>query len=273
MTQVGGRRFNHWTGAAVVTGASRGIGRAVAIHLGAAGMAVGLTGRDAARLERVADEIRSAGGNAAIAPADVSDWDQVEHAFHLIESRLGRIDLLVNNAGAAAGGSLWEADVSDWWRVIEVNLRGALNWCRAIVPGMVGRKYGRIVNVAGYVGIRPSGAAMPYAVAKAGLIRLTDSLAEQLSGTSVKVFAISPGTVKTDISLSFAAFRDFTAWDPPGLAADLVLELASGRADPLNGRLIHVHDDLDEMLGRIDEIIASDLYQLRLYKRPGQRQA
>ncbi|HET7337931.1 MAG TPA: SDR family oxidoreductase [Candidatus Dormibacteraeota bacterium] len=257
--------------AAVVTGASRGIGRAIATRLATAGVAVGLTARDPATLTAVSDEIRLAGGKAVVAAADVSGWEQVQAASRRIESEVGPIDLLVNGAGMAAGGNLWEADLADWWRVIEVNLRGALNWSRALLPGMVERRRGRIVNVAGYVGIRPSGAVTPYAVAKAALIRLTDSLAEQLSATPVKVFAIAPGTVRTEITLSLPAFADFTDWDPPALAADLVVRLASGDADALNGRLLHVRDDLDEMLARAEEINALDLYQLRLYKHPGDR--
>lgn len=259
-------------GGAVVTGASRGIGRTIATRLATSGIAVGLTARDPAMLAAVAEEIRLTGGMAVTAAADVTDWDQVQQAWRVLESQLGRIDLLVNGAGMAATGNLWEADVADWWRVIEVNLRGALHWTRALLPGMVERRHGRIVNITGYVGVRPSGQATPYAVAKAALIRLTDSLAEQLSATSVRVFAIAPGTVRTEMTLSLPALQDFSDWDPPELAAGLVLRIASGHADALNGRLIHVRDDLDEMLGRIDEIKASDLYQLRLVKHAGKPQ-
>lgn len=269
----GGGASNKLGGAAVVTGAGRGIGRTIALQLAASGLRVGLTGRDPALLNAVAEEVRAKGGTAATAAADVTDWSAVQHAFDALESQLGEVDLLVNNAGAVGGGKLWDSDMAGWWRVIEVNLRGPLHWCRAVLPGMVERDRGRVVNVTGYVGIRPSSPVTPYAVAKAGLIRLTDSLAEQLAATAVKVFAISPGTVRTGITTSLAVYKDFRGWDPPELAATLILRIAAGEADPLSGRLLHVRDDLDEMLGRIDEIVASDLYQLRLYKRPGERQA
>lgn len=154
---------------------------------------------------------------------------------------------------------------------MEVNLRGPFLCSRAALTRMIPRQAGRIINVSSYAAIAPNGWTSAYAVAKAGVLRLTDTINEQAEPHGVRVFAISPGTVLTDMTRSVEAFAGFTDWTPPERAAELAVRIARGDADTLAGRFIHVTDDLDQLVARADEVTAEDLYQLRLVKRPGWR--
>jgi len=215
---------------AVVTGGSRGIGKAIADALRESGAAV--TALD-----------RSHG-------VDVTERNTVETAF----AELGPVDLLVNNAGTMdAIGPAWQVDPDDWRRDIETSLFGAFNCSRAVLPGMVERGAGRIVNVSSGVATRAYPHASAYAAAKAALRSFTQSLAAETAEHGIAVFAISPGFVWTEMT---ERLRD-SPWFPgfgspspnePERAAELVLRLASGELDALSGRFIHVRDDIDELL-------------------------
>ena len=215
---------------AVVTGGSRGIGKAIADALRESGAAV--TTLD-----------RSHG-------VDVTERNAVETAF----AELGPVDLLVNNAGTMdAVGPAWQIDPDDWRRDIETSLFGAFNCSRAVLPGMVERGAGRIVNVSSGVATRAYPHASAYAAAKAALRSFTQSLAAETAEHGIAVFAISPGFVWTEMT---ERLRD-SPWFPgfgspspnkPERAADLVLRLASGELDALSGRFIHVRDDIDQLL-------------------------
>ena len=201
------------------------------------------------------------------------------------ETRLGPIDFLVNNAGSAGViGPIWETDPDDWWREVEVNLRGPLLCARALLPGMIARRRGRIVNMASGVGLTPFPYTSAYACSKAALIRLTDSLQEATASYGVMVFATGPGRVRTSMvdrmESSEAARRwlprvrpdhpDYAKmpWAPPERIANLCVRLARGDGDTLGGRFIHVLYDFDDMLARAVEIARDDLYQLRLRTLP-----
>ena len=176
-------------------------------------------------------------------------------------------------------GPLWEVDAEDWWRAVEVNLRGALLTCRTFLPGMVARRRGRIVNVASGAGTSGLPYFSSYVASKTALIRLTEVLAAELRASGVAVFAIEPGTVRTAMVEDILRSADGRRWLPwlqrvfdeeldvtPEHAAELVLLLASGRADRLSGRFLHRLDDLEAILGRTEEIAASDLLTLRLQR-------
>jgi 3-oxoacyl-[acyl-carrier protein] reductase len=166
--------------AAVVTGAGRGIGRAVAERLAASGAAVGLVARSEVQLEETATSIGEKGGQAIILTADVTEAASVEQMMARVQRMLGPVDLLVNNAGKCdAIGPLWEVDLEAWWGDIRTNLLGTALCSRAVLPSMVGRRSGRIVNVSSYAAVRPSPSMTAYGSAKAAVLHLTNSLAAE----------------------------------------------------------------------------------------------
>jgi NAD(P)-dependent dehydrogenase (short-subunit alcohol dehydrogenase family) len=248
---------------AVVTGAGRGIGKAVAMTLAREGASVALASRSPAELRSVADAIGRAGGRACPLQVDVRDAASVDRLVAGTEERLGPIDLLVNNAGTCEGlGPLWIADPTLWWNDVETSLRGAFLCSRAVLPGMTDRRSGRIVNVASYAGTRPAPAMSGYAAAKAALIHLTGTLAEELDDTGVRVFAVAPGTVRTRLTDGMLASPyghrclgriDPDRWLEPERAGELVAYLAGGRADGLSGRLLHVLDDVPSLVEGVEE--------------------
>ncbi len=244
---------------ALVTGGGRGIGANIARELAGAGMRVAVTGRTAEQVEAVAAEI---GGLALV--GDVSQRGDVESWVARVESELGPIDLLVNNAGVdGPGGPAWETDPDEWFRVFEVNVLGPYLCCRAVIPRMAARGGGRIVNVGSGAAYLPGGSlSTAYGPSKAALYRFGELLAPQGREVGVFVFTISPGLVQTQMT---ERFGPDAPWTPPELAPRLVRVLASGRADALAGRYLHAeHDDIEELIRRADEIVANDLNAIRL---------
>ena len=250
---------------ALVTGGGRGIGADIARELADAGMRVVVAARTRAQVEQVAQEV----GGLAL-EVDVSDEASVARMVADAEREAGPIDLLVNNAGIArgSGGSpIWEGDdAAHWWQVFEVNVLGTYLCCRAVLPGMVERGEGRIVNVGsggGYLPVTPGGVGdSAYGPSKAAVNRFGEVLAGQVAQHGVAVFTISPGLVRTALT---AALGDDAAWTPPELAPQLVRVLASGRADRLAGRYIHAeHDHVEDLIARAGEVVEHDLNAIRL---------
>jgi 3-oxoacyl-[acyl-carrier protein] reductase len=232
----------------VVTGAGRGIGRATALALARAGHQVVVTGRTANTVRSTAEEV---GGTAV-----VGSVDDPEHVAELAEVTrdLGGVELLVNNAGLAdTPGTFLEADPAQWWRVVETNLRGPMLTCHALLPKMIERGSGRVVNFNSMAGMRPFTPSSAYSVSKAGLARLTDVLAASLEDTGVSVFDLSPGLVHTEMADSGGLFADVPEkyWTPMEEAVAAVLALASGRYDALTGRFVHATEDLDALLAEV----------------------
>jgi 3-oxoacyl-[acyl-carrier protein] reductase len=250
------------SGLAVVTGGGRGIGASIARELAGVGWRVALTGRTREQVEAVATEI---GGRALI--GDVSRRDDVERWF----AEAGDVDLLVNNAGIASGGApAWEEDPGEWWRVFEVNMLGAFLCCRAVLPGMIERAQGRIVNISSSAAYQPirglNVLESAYSASKAALSRFSEVLNEQTRRHGVFVFHVSPGLVRTDMTKD--VFPENAPWTPPGLAPRLVRAIAEGRLDRLAGRYLHAEQDpVDELERRADEIIAHDLNTIRLRRQ------
>jgi 3-oxoacyl-[acyl-carrier protein] reductase len=243
---------------ALVTGGGRGIGRLIALELADAGMRVAVAARSADQVEETAREI----GGLAVT-ADVSKQEDVEAMIATVERELGPIDLLVNNAGVSGSGApAWEQDPADWWHVFEINVLGAYLCSRAVLPGMVERGRGRIVNTGSGASYLPSAGSPAYGASKAALGRFGELLAGQVAEHGIAVFVISPGLVRTELT---APFGDDMPWTPPELAPRLVRVLASGRADRLAGRYIHAeHDDIETLIERADEIAERDLNAIRL---------
>ncbi|HEX2203145.1 MAG TPA: SDR family oxidoreductase [Longimicrobium sp.] len=262
---------------ALVTGGGRGLGRAYTEALAAAGARVGVFARSADALGEVTRAIAAAGGTALALPGDTTDPASVRAAYARLAGELGVPDLLVCAAGSATPfGPTWEADPDAWWRTVAVNLRGPQLWAHAALPDMLARGSGRIVNVSSGAGNASVPHMSAYTASKAALTRLTETLAAEIRGRGVHVFAIEPGTVRTAMTeeaLSTEAGRRWLPWFGPLLekqgvspetAAAFLLRLASGAADALTGRFLNQRDDLDRLLARAAEIHAADGAVLRL---------
>lgn len=252
---------------ALVTGAGRGIGRALALGLAARGMRIGLVGRSRSSLDGVLSECARAGAKAVSVAADVTDGAAVRAAVGTVERDLGPVDLLVCNAGSreAAAGAPWAVDPDDWWRTVETNLRGTFLTDRAVLPGMVARGRGRVVHVGSGMGQRPQPEWSAYGVSKAALTRWTDSVASALEGTGVTVIEISPGLVRSDMTEMMWGDPAEQPWNDVGQMVDAVVRVARGDLDGLHGRFVHaVRDDLDALLADLPAIAAADARTLRL---------
>jgi len=266
---------------ALVTGAGRGIGRAIALALGQAGAAVAVCARSEAEVIGVARELADRNGRALAVRCDVLHRHEVEDMAAQVEAALGPVDLLVNNAGQFGPvGPVAATDPDQWWQALEVNLRGPLYCARAVLPGMLTRAHGRIVNVSSSAGFAAIPMLSAYAVSKAALYRLTENLAAETRGHGVTAFTINPGLVRTTMSESALScgepaierwFTDAFAGQDDVSAesvAALVLYLASGAADVLSGRYILATGDVAQMVARAKEIEEHDLYVLREREQP-----
>jgi NAD(P)-dependent dehydrogenase (short-subunit alcohol dehydrogenase family) len=263
---------------AVVTGGGRGLGRVFALALAQAGAAVAVAARTVSQLEETVRQIEQSGGRALAVPADASDRQAVEQMVHTVEQQLGPVDLLVNNAGIGGPlGPFWELDPEEWWLNVEINLRSVLQCSRAILPGMVARRRGRIINVASVAGTVAIPYGSAYVTSKTAMIRLCETLAAETKAYGVSVFAIHPGTVRTamaEYAIESAEGRQWWPWFgeffeaghdvPAEHAVQLVLRLAAGDADALSGRFLSIADELDALVRHAEEIQRDNLYTLRL---------
>jgi 3-oxoacyl-[acyl-carrier protein] reductase len=184
---------------AIITGGAQGIGYAIAERMLASGARVVLWDIDPASLAAAQRRLEPS-GYLSVQALDITDEEAIEQATLAVMAYHGQIDILVNNAGITGGNAAtWELDPKVWRRVVEVNLIGSYLTCRAVVPHMVGRRYGRIVNVASIAGKEGNPNASHYSASKAGLIGLTKSLGKELAGTGVLVNVVTPAAVKTSL--------------------------------------------------------------------------
>jgi len=241
---------------ALVTGGGRGVGAAVARALVGDGWEVVVGARSREQVEAVADEI-----DGKWVQLDVTDRGSVERAV----AEAGELELLVANAGLGDNHERrpsWEIDPADWWRVYEVNVLGVHLCCRAVIPGMLERRRGRIVITASAAAFLPGGYHTAYPPSKAAACRYGEMLANELAGR-IPVFLFTPGLVRT--KMTEGAFPEDAPWVPATFAAELVSRLATGRYDALAGRYLHAaDDDIDGLLQRIDEVRERDLNAIRL---------
>jgi NAD(P)-dependent dehydrogenase (short-subunit alcohol dehydrogenase family) len=262
---------------AFVTGAGRGIGRAMALELAERGAAVAAVARSSAQIDQTRDDIVAAGGRAISVTCDVADPASVAAAVATVDDAYGPVDVLVNNAATnQVFGPLWEVDADRWWAEMAINLRGPMLCAAAVLPSMVARGQGCIVNVVSGAAKGPFPYNASYAMAKAGLVRMTDTLAAEAGPHGVKVFALSPGAIDTDMCRSLMASPEAQQWIPetverlpsifisPTVPAEAVAFIAEGRADALSGRWLEAFDDLPAIVARADEVAAENLFTLRM---------
>jgi NAD(P)-dependent dehydrogenase (short-subunit alcohol dehydrogenase family) len=196
--------FNLKGKVALITGASSGLGRHFAIELAKAGAAVAACARRTDRLASTVSEIEAAGGRALGVGMDVTEPASVTHALDAVVGELGAVTLLINNAGVAEGKAALDVTEDDWDRVLDTNLKGAWTVAQAVAKRMIEAKTGGvIVNIASVLGLRVSKGVLPYAVSKAGLIQMTKALALELAKHNIRVNAIAPGYVETDINRAY----------------------------------------------------------------------
>ncbi|SEE91272.1 SDR family NAD(P)-dependent oxidoreductase [Ruania alba] len=239
-------------GTALVTGASRGIGRHLAVGLADAGLDVAVLARDGDRLREVAQEIASHGRKALVLTADVTDADAVARAVATAESELGSVDLLVNNAGLIDGEvPLWEADPEEVRQVLEVNVYGAFLLARAVAPGMLARGGGRVIDLSSGAGTRDMDGTVGYNAAKTALFRIGGGLHEAGFERGLRAFELAPGVVATDMTASMIAHADRTDWTPPEAVTEIAVAIAAGDLDRLSGCYLRAGTDtVDELRAR-----------------------
>lgn len=186
---------------ALITGAGRGIGRATAIALAKEGVNIGLLGRTIENLEKAADELSQYDVNVSAAAADVADLEAVTHAVEHIKSDLGSVDILINNAGIAKFGGFLELSPEEWESIIQVNLMGVYNVTRAVLPEMIEQKSGDIINIASTAGQKGAPVTSAYSASKFAVLGLTESLMLEVRKHNIRVSALTPSTVATDLAI------------------------------------------------------------------------
>ncbi|KAA0742344.1 3-ketoacyl-ACP reductase [Bacillus sp. AY3-1] len=186
---------------ALITGAGRGIGRAVAIALAKEGVNVGLLARSEENLKAVAKEVEAEGVKAVITTADVSSYEEVTTAIETLKNGLGSIDILINNAGISKFGKFLELDVADWEKIIQVNLMGVYYATRAALPSMIEQQSGDIINISSTAGQKGAPVTSAYSASKFGVLGLTESLAMEVRKHNIRVTALTPSTVATDMAV------------------------------------------------------------------------
>jgi 3-oxoacyl-[acyl-carrier protein] reductase len=185
---------------AFVTGASRGIGRACALQLAATGYRVALGARNRELLDKVAEEIRDAGGEAFAVMIDLGSQESIKEAMARVAKEFGVITVLVNNAGITRDGLSMRMKREDWDAVLNTNLSGAFFCCQQAMPGMMKERWGRIINIASVVGQMGNAGQANYVASKAGLIGVTKTLAQELGSRNITVNCVTPGFVDTDMT-------------------------------------------------------------------------
>ena len=234
---------------ALVTGAGRGIGRATAIKLGAAGAKVAINyNASEAQAQEVVAAITGAGGEAQAVKADVSKADEVDAMVNGLVKEWGKVDILVNNAGITRDNLMMRMSQDEWDAVIDTNLRSAYFCTKAVLRSMLRNRWGRIISLSSVVGLTGNAGQANYAAAKAGLIGFTKSVAREVGGRNITANAIAPGFIETDITaglpeeLKAAMLKTIPAdrYGQPDDIANAVVFLASDLAAYINGQVLNV---------------------------------
>ncbi len=234
---------------ALVTGGAQGIGRAIALGLAREGADVAVSDVNQPGAEDAAREIAGAGVKTWALAGDVSSLSAALGMVEKVQAEGGKLDILVNNAGITRDSLLMRMKEEDWDRVISINLKGAFNFCRAAVPGMVKGRWGRIVNMSSVVGVMGNAGQVNYSASKAGLLGLTKSLAREVAARNVTVNAVAPGFIDTAMTEALpekirTALLDQIPAGRLGEVEDIVeasLFLASPRSGYITGQVLHVN--------------------------------
>jgi NAD(P)-dependent dehydrogenase (short-subunit alcohol dehydrogenase family) len=230
---------------ALITGASRGLGKAMALALAEGGARVALVARDVAQLNAVADQARQLGVQAEIFRADISEEEQVLQLERDVVAKFGPVDILVNNAGTVVRKFCVDLTLADWMSVLNTNLTSAFLMCRSFVPHMKGRGYGRVINIGSIMGHISAPQRTAYSSSKAGLMGFTRALALELAADSITVVSISPGPFATEMTIplmtnpeineQFMSKTPMRRWGKPEEIGKLALYLCSEDAGFITG--------------------------------------
>ncbi len=235
---------------ALITGSTRGIGKAIAQYLAKAGARVVITGRDQGKAEEVAKSIGEAYGVEALGVAmDMSRVDSISPAYEKVESAFGGVDILVNNAGITRDKIFLRMSMEDWEEVLRVNLTGTFAITSLVVKGMVKRRWGRVVNISSVVGFTGNAGQVNYSSTKSALIGFTKSLAKELASRNITVNAVAPGFIETDMTAVLSEDLKETylkniplgRFGKPEDVAGAVLFLCSEYASYITGEVLHIN--------------------------------
>ena len=193
---------------AFITGAARGIGKATAVALAKEGANIGLIARTESTLKEVAKVIEGLGVKVAYAAADVSSKEQVEAAITSLTNDLGAADILINNAGIATFGTVLDMDPEEWKKMIDVNLMGTYYVTREVLPQLIEKNGGDIINISSTNGLNGAATASAYSASKFGVIGFTESLAQEVRRNNIRVSALTPSTVATDLALDLSLIKE-----------------------------------------------------------------
>jgi NAD(P)-dependent dehydrogenase (short-subunit alcohol dehydrogenase family) len=270
---------------AIVTGAGRGIGEAISLAFAREGADLALVSRTASEVLRTATEVEHLGRRAIAIRADVSEKKDVDKMVEQVIGQLDKVDILVNNAGILGPiGPMADNKHEDWIKAIMVNLVGTFLCCKAVLPFMIQQRKGKIINMSGGGAANPRPMFSAYSASKAAVVRLTETLSEEVKDYNIQVNAIAPGAVNTRMLDEVLAAKETagpramaegrrqkeTGAVSPAVPAALAVFLASDDSDGITGRLISaVWDDWQAIAKQIPDIMSSDLYTLRRIDRPG----
>lgn len=227
---------------AVITGGGRGIGRSIAIHFAREGADVALIARTAGQINQVAIEIQDLGRNSLAVIANISDDREVSDTFKQIYKHFGQIDILVNNAGVELKNPFAEMSVDEWDQTMSVNARGTVLCTKAVLPGMLKKKEGSIINIASGAGLRGLPGSAAYGASKAAIIALSFALADEIRDQGIRVNVICPGLIKTDMvdSTTFLA-KSSNVLLPDDVAGTAVF-VASKLSGQITGQVFSVRN-------------------------------
>lgn len=271
---------------AIVTGAGSGIGRALAVEFAKAGANVVCCGRTELRLHETVKMIEELDGTGVSIKTDVSDWNQVQKMVSLTLERFNRVDLLFNNAGSFQYvGPVWDADPKVWWHDVTVNLYGSMLCCRAVLPHMLERDAGIIINMDGGGGSNgPNPGGSGYGCSKAAILRFSEGLARELEmvKSSVLVFCLMPGFVHTDMTEYLIETPEREKWQPhvrelmgsnaelpPDACAKATIKLLHIACPEFNGRIFYVDTDFERIYKNKSRIKKENLYVMHLLTLDG----